>query len=315
MAATGSVQKPRVRLLLDATCDIPAALVKESQSRIAPIQVLHGEDWRLAAREPGLIQTLLSLPDEARPCRMPDSAVLKALFEDDLIFKADRVLGMTQGSGFAPMHQQLSDSYFGILNEYRAIRQDRGVGGSFSARIIDTRSLAAGQGLLAWHALELIRIDTPFKDLRGILDKLATRVRCWIVTEQPRTLFSPWVEGGPPLVQGGGARIASWRGKCPLVKLHDNASEVPMWERDYPAAIEAVIGRAIAAINSGLNMPFVAVSFAGDPTELKENKAFKRLRARAREQDVELMLSMMSAPLGVALGNGALSIAWAADEH
>lgn len=306
---------PRVRLLLDATCDIPAVLIKESRTRIAPVEVRQGDDWRLTAREPGLIQTLLSLPNEGRACRMPDPAVFRALFEDDLIFKADRVLGMTQGSGFAPMHQQLSDSFYGILSEYRAIRQDRGVGGSFSARILDTRTLAAGQGLLAWHALELIRIDTPFEELRGVLDNLAAQVRCWIVTEQPRTLFSPWVEGGPALVQGGAARITSWRGKCPLVRLQDNGSEVAMWERNYPAAIEAVIGRAIAAINSGLSMPFVAVSFAGDPTELKENKAFKRLRVRAREQDVELMLSLMSAPLGVALGSGALSVAWAADEQ
>lgn len=76
-------------------------------------------------------------------------------------------------------------------------------------------------------------------------------------------------------------------------------------------AIEKLLQIAITAIDKGLKIKVIALSYAGDPEEISNHTQIRKFSDYAHSKGIEVMTSVMSTTAGVHVGPGALSLAYA----
>ncbi len=305
----------RIGVVIDASCDLPRSFLEDQRIHVLPSLLDLGGKRLVDDRDPDTTMqayrryfTDRELPCASAPCSIEE---MSALFLEQLVPRYDRVLVIAPDAARSRVFQQATDASYAILASYRERRQQAGLSGSFALRILDSGSLAAGQGVLAWRASSLAREgDMPFEKYRAALASDAARVRCLIVPGDLYYLRNRGL-GGPGEALGAGAyALGKVAGIHPVLELAGGALKVVARGRGFPAAAAAALDRARQALRSGIGPAAVILSFGGDPRILRDLPAYQDLEAQAASQRVELHLALMSATTGARLGPGALTVGW-----
>ncbi len=85
--------------------------------------------------------------------------------------------------------------------------------------------------------------------------------------------------------------------------------------RGFEQGAEALFGYATQRVRAGLLVPMVCVSYGGDLAVLTHLPGYAELRTACAECSVELMEAPMSITGMVNVGQGAVTLGFAAEEH
>lgn len=305
----------RIGFVVDATCDLPDACLEEHGVRVLPnVLDLGGRTW-IDERDPE--QTMLLyrrfIADRSVPARVSaaDAGVIRDIFLQELVLDYDRVLVLTAADELSQMHAHATEASYAILQAYRERRDEAERSGSFALRVLDTRTLAAGEGIALARAIELLQSGRfGFEKIRGALREDLARLHCLLVPGDPWYLRRRGLDG-----QGGGLRrsdhlLAIAFDLRPVVELMGGGQRVVGRPRGFAAACALALGQARSAVERGLGTPTLVLSFGGDPRLVRQMPAYQELEAAAATARLDLHLSVMSASAGARLGPGALSVAW-----
>lgn len=305
----------RIGFVVDATCDLPDACLERHGVRILPnVLELGGRTW-IDERDPD--QTMLLyrrlIADRSVDGRMNASSAeeIREIFLQELVLDYDRVLVISAAAELTDVHRQATDASYGILQHYRERRDEAEQAGSFALRVLDSRSMLAGEGIVLCRALQLLEEgQLGFEKIRRAVRDELERVRCLVALADPWYLRHRGLDGqGAGLARGAYVR-AMLTGRRPVLEVGGAAPRLLGQPGNFEAACALALKEARQAVERGLGTPALVLSFGGDPRLVRQMAAYQELEAAAAGARLDLHLSVMSVSAGSRLGPGALSVAW-----
>jgi DegV family protein with EDD domain len=309
----------RIGLAIDATCDVSQAFLQQHNVSVMPITIrVDGESF-MDDREPAEIQRFIdrrlgsrSHSAETSPCTVED---VQNLFLEKLVLEQDCVFCLTIMATRSPINEHVNRASFAILKNYRKVREEAGVPGPFMMRVIDTRNTFAGSAPLVYEAARMIDANELPAAIRERLGYLANNCYGYMLPRDLYYLRARAKKKNDRSVSLFSAVLGSTLDIKPLLRAYRGETGPVGKVRGFDHGAETLFGYAAQRVRAGLLVPFVCVSYGGDIGVLTSLPGYVGLRAACQECDVELMEAPMSITGMVNVGEGAVTLGFAAEEH
>lgn len=309
----------RTGLAIDASCDLPHAFLQQHHIAVLPIAVRVDDEVFMDDRSAAEIQRFIgrrlgnrSHSAETEPCSVEK---LERLFLDQLVLEHDCVFCLTVTATRSPINEHVHLASFGILKGYRAARDAAGVSGPFMMRVIDTRNVFAGAAPPIYEAARMIAAEQPQALIRERLSYIANNTYGYLV---PRDLYYLRARAKKKNDRSVGlfsAVLGSALDIKPLLRCHRGETGPVGKSRGFEQGAGMLCGYVARRVRAGLLVPMVCVSYGGDLAVLGHLPGYGELQAACAETGVELLEAPMSITGMVNVGEGAVMIGFAAEEH
>lgn len=309
----------RMGLAIDAACDLSQAFLLQHNVAVMPITVRVDGEVFMDDRKPAEIQRFIdrrlgsrSHSAETEPCPVDE---VQKLFLEKLVLEQDCVFCLTITATRSPINEHVNKASFGILKNYRQVRERAGVPGPFMMRVIDTRNIFAGAAPAVYEAARLIAADETPGVIRERLTHLANHTYGYML---PRDLYYLRARAKKKNDRSVGlvsAMLGSALDIKPILRCFRGETGPVGKVRGFEQGAEALFGYAAQRVRAGLLVPMVCVSYGGDLEVLPHLPGYTELRAVCEEHGVELMEAPMSITGMVNVGEGAVTVGFAAEEH
>jgi DegV family protein with EDD domain len=309
----------RVGLIVDSACDLPYSFIRENDIYILPITVHVDGQTYIDDHDPAKTQTfydsgLLARGHDAETVEF-SPAQISELFLREIVTQYDFAFLETASGERSSSYNNAFEAMHRIVAEYRRHREAAGRTGPFSMRVVDSRALFAGQGVLAAHTASLIKQGIPKNELRTRIDAFTANIHFCVM---PRDLYFLRKRGrkrGDRNVSGAAAFLGKALNVTPIIwgRAYENAPVANV--RGFEAAVARSFAYACRRIRKGLLTPYLCVSACMSEQELERLPGYDELRTTCREQGVELLATRSSITTAIYLGPGSLGLAFAAEPH
>ena len=176
----------KVGVVICSSADLPRSYIQANDLNIMPISLRFEDGEFVDNRDPEATQEFYKkylankdMHGETAPFTVNQ---IKNWFLDELVLKYDRVLVLTMTSSRSPINDNAIKASFAILRGYRQKRRDAGIKGSFSLRVIDTKSLFTGEAIIAHETVRLIKEEKlPFDKLGPRIEELTKHTYGFVV--------------------------------------------------------------------------------------------------------------------------------------
>ncbi len=303
----------RIGLVVDSTCDLPKSYITEHNIKLLPISIRVDDDILVDNREsePALDFYRYHIGDKGHDAEsVPFSTEqIKELFLNELVIDFDFVFCETVMRTRSPIYENATKASFGILSGYKQVRKAAGVDGPFSMRVIDSKNLFTGQGVLAAETLRLIQSGMPPNDIRQQIEKLTGMTYAYGVPPDLYYIHSRAKKKGDKSVGWLSATLGSALDIKPVICAHNDDTKPVAKLRGWENGVHAIFRHVTRLIRkNALISPHVCISYAGEPSIIDTLPGFEELTQAAQAHDVVIMKSIMGVTGGVNLGPGTLTV-------
>jgi fatty acid-binding protein DegV len=227
----------------------------------------------------------------------------------------DCVFCLTITATRSPINEHVNRASFAILKNYRQVREQAGVPGPFMMRVVDTRNVFAGTAPAIYEAARLIAADEPPAVIRERLTHIANNSYGYMLPRDLIHLRNRIKKRGDRSVSLFSAMVGTALDIKPLLRCYRGETAPVGKVRVFDHGAEMLFGYATRRVRAGLLVPLVCVSYGGDLAVLLHLPGYVELRAACEECGVELMEAPMSITGMVNVGEGAVTLGFAAEEH
>lgn len=309
----------RIGLTVDSACDLPWSFVEQNNIFILPISVRINDQLVEDTRDPGKTvefyrSGLLSKGHDVESIPYTVEQI-RQLFLDKVVVDYDFAFIQTITRTRSPIYENAYEAMHLILGEYRQRRQAAGITRPFSMRVVDSRSMFAGQGVIAAETMRLIKANTPKNELRTRVESLSANTYGYAVPPDVYYLRERARKKGDNSVSFVSALLGKALDIAPIICAHKGETFPVAKVRGFEAGVQRVFEYAVQRIEQGLLSPYICISYAGDESIIPQLPGFDRLAKVAGAHNVELLTSMMSTTGGANVGPGTLSLALIAEPH
>jgi len=309
----------RMGLAIDASCDLPQAFLQQHDVAIMPIAVRVDDTTFKDDRNPAEIERFLDLnlssrshSAETEPCSVED---VQKLFLEKLVLEKDCVFCLTITASRSPIYDNVIKASFAVLKNYRKVREPAGITGPFLMRVLDTRSLFAGAGPCVVEAARLIQANETPAAIRERLAYIAENSYGYMLPRDLYYLRARAKKKGDRSVGLFSAVLGSTLDIKPLIRGYRGDTTPVGKVRGWEHGCETLFGYAAERVRAGLLVPVMCTAYGGDLSELPKLPGFDNLARVCEENGVTLMQAPMSITGMVNVGQGAVTIGFAAEEH
>jgi DegV family protein with EDD domain len=218
-----------VRVVTDSSCDLPQALVEEYEMEIVPLTIrIGGEEfvdrielstddfWRRCSESP-------VLPETAAPSPGAFEQVFRKLADED----AEGILCVT-------ISRDLSATIQAAEVAAKAVE------GLVPVRVVDSRSLTMGLGMIAVEAARTAALGKSLEDVSGVAEDLSARTRVFGALDTLENLK----KGGR--VGGAQAMIGSMLSIKPIIEVSNGVVEPESRQRTRAKALQYLVDKVKA---------------------------------------------------------------------
>ena len=309
----------RMGLAIDAACDLSQAFLERHNVTVMPITVrVDGEEF-MDDRQPAELQRFIekrlgsrSHSAETEPCPVED---VQKLFLEHLVLDQDCVFCLTITSTRSPINEHVNRASFAILKNYRQVREQAGVPGPFMMRVVDTRNIFAGAAPAVHEAARMIAAGDHPAAIRERLTQVANHSYGYMLPRDLYYLRARAKKKNDRSVSLFSAMLGSALDIKPLLRCFQGETGPVGKVRGFEQGAEALFGYAAQRVRAGLMVPVMCVSYGGDLAVLPGLPGYAQLRAACEEHGVELMEAPMSITGMVNVGEGAVTLGFAAEDH
>ncbi|EAR08467.1 DegV family protein [Reinekea blandensis] len=298
-------------LIVDSACDLPKPLLEKLNIRLLPATIIYDQksmqDFRETEQTIQLYRKDVfnkNTDSESAPTSTND---IVRILESAVAAGDTDILIQTVNRVRSPTYENAVEAI--------SIIQKRHADKTIGLRVQDSRTIFTGQAVLAAHTAALIKKDIVGTRLRRTIDNLSSKVHAYQVPKDVYYLRERARKKGDNSVSWFGAVIGRALNVCPIVLALDDQTFPVTKVRQFSKAAELLFQHTINKVNDGLLSPFVAVSYAGDPSDLQSLPGFNDLRTAVKQRKYQLIVSPMSLSGGVNLGPGTLSVAFATEPY
>ena len=309
----------RVGLIVDSACDLPYAFIKQHGIFILPVTARIDGQTFVDDHDPVTTRTfyqsgLLEKGHEAETEAFSVQQIYD-LFMQEIITQYDLAFCETVTRTRSMIYQNATDAMQRVLADYRSSRAEPDQNELFTMRVIDSRSIFAGQGLLAAHTVHLIKQSIGKNALRQRVESFTDSMYNVVI---PRDLYYVRARArrrGDKSVSGVVAFLGKALNITPVLWGQGAEGQPVAKVRSFEGAVEKVIDYAVGRIKDGLLSPYVSLSYGVEESELEQLPGLDRLRRACEENGIELLLSQMGITSSIYVGPGSVCLALAAEPH
>lgn len=309
----------RMGLAIDAACDLSQAFLQQHNIAVMPITVRVDGEVFMDDRKPAEIQRFIdrrlgsrSHSAETEPCPVEE---VQKLFLGRLVLEQDCVFCLTITATRSPINEHVNRASFAILKNYRQVREQAGVPGPFMMRVVDTRNIFAGAAPAIYEATRLIAAGETPAAIRERLTHIANHSYGYMLPRDLYYLRARAKKKNDHSVSLFSAMLGSALDIKPLLRCYQGETGPVGKVRGFEQGAEALFHYAVQRVRAGLLVPLLCVSYGGDLAVLPSLPGYAALRAACEECAVELMEAPMSITGMVNVGEGAVTLGFAAEEH
>ena len=309
----------RMGLAIDASCDLPQDFLLEHDISVMPIAVRVNDSVFKDDRNPAEIDRFLRLKlgsrshsAETEPCSVED---VQKLFLEKLVLEKDCVFCLTITATRSPIYDHVVKASFGVLKNYRRVREPVGISGPFLMRVMDTRSLFAGSAPCVIEAARLMKANETPAAIRERLAYIAENSYGYMMPRDLYYLRARAKKKGDRSVGLFSAVLGSTLDIKPLLRGYRGETSPVGKVRGWEHGCETLFGYAADRVRAGLLVPVVCTAYGGDLAELPKLPGFSKLEQACQECNVTSMQAPMSITGMVNVGEGAVCVGFAAEEH
>lgn len=310
----------KIAVVIDSACDLPRSYIDKYGLEILPIRLHFGDDVFVDERNPQatmrFYQHYLANPDVEAETEPPSVDEIKRLFLDKLVLEYDRALVITLSKSRSLTFENANQASYGVMNEYKAIRQEAGNSNPFAMRVLDGKTLFTGQAVLVHETLRLIRKEElPLEKLRPAVEELSKKVYAHVIPEDLKYVYQRARKKGDRSINWLSFKLGSALDMKPIIQMNQGESEAIKKIQGFESAVGVLLDNTMDLIrDEKLLTKTVCMSYAGNPETIKKHPKYMELTRLAKKQGVETMLSVMSTTAGINVGPGAFSLAFIKDE-
>lgn len=305
----------RIGLVVDSTCDLPRKFIDDNQITVLPITVRLDEHTFVDVRDPVAMESYYQgeigkrgHAAETEPLSVDE---IRELFLGRMVLDYDAVFCLTVTSTRSPIFANATQASFAVLGSYRPIRQAAGNNSPFLMRVLDSKSLFAGQGVSAVEATRLIAADTGPGQIREGLSDLAAHTYAYALPRDLHYLRARARKKGDRSVGLLSATLGTALDIKPILQCFQGETRPVAKARGFEQGAEMLFGHATTAVKRGLLVPTMCVSYGGDLAEMEAMPGYRGLVDTCAEAGVTLYRSVMGITGMVNVGTGAITLGYA----
>jgi len=306
----------RIGLVVDSACDLPRSFIEQHDICVIPTMVTVGaqriEDRRDAAQTLDFYQNRVGAATQqaqTAPCP-PDK--LRDIILREVLPKFDFAVYQTVSRARSPTYEVAMQAAAGIISEGRSLRKASHEQ-PFVLRVINSRSLMVGQGLLAAETIRMIKGGIHVNEIRSTVEKLSEQVRAYLVPTDLHYLRARAKAKGDHSVGWLSATLGSVLDVKPILEFSRDETTPVAKVRSFDAAVHRLFGFAAEQIVAGLSSRTIVVGYGGDATKIGALPGHADLTRTAKKHGIELLNCTMGMSAGINLGAGMVSLAFACD--
>ncbi|MEX0730649.1 MAG: DegV family protein [Aquisalimonadaceae bacterium] len=309
----------RVGLVVDSACDLPSDYIRSHGMFVLPISVRVNDELFVDSRDPQatlnfLTRDLLHRDSGAEAVPYPAEDIAR-VFLEEVVPQYDYAICLT----ITRARSRIFDNVIGaeriIRLESKAVREQLGEPGLFVMRVINTETLFTGQGVLAAHAIRLIRQQVEFDELYQRIEAMTANIFTYCVAPDTYYLREQAREHGDRSLSWATSLMARTLNVVPVICVHADAACLVARARSFDRGVQRVFAHAVSRLHEGLLEPTICISYAGNPIAVETMPGFAELSRVAREYGVEVLVTMMSLAGAVNTGPGTLTLGLASPSH
>lgn len=311
----------RIGILVDSTCDLPAEDFAQHNIRVMPISIRLGDELLVDEREAAATRHFYAEQIDTKGVDAESipytSEQVQAVFLERLVIDYDLVFCITVSSRHSQIFDNATRASFGILKQYRAVRAAAEVQGPFSMRVIDSKTIFAGTAVLVAEAVALIDAGVPPNEIRLKIDEMIPSICGYMVPAnlgyvRDRGFRKNDRKGLGDTMRGLALSLGSALSMHPVISIYRGEENPANVNRSYEKSVSRMLGHVTERITAGeLMSGSVCLSYAGDIARVPAMAGYDELAKAARERNIQLKLSTMSATGAVNVGAGCLFVAYA----
>lgn len=309
----------RVGLIVDSACDLPYEFSRKHGLFILPVTaVIDGEtyiDEHNPVRTQEFYQSGLLEKGRQAETQAFTTEQIHDLFLEKIVPQFDVAICETVTRSRSLIFQNASEAMNSVMANHEQARAASGREGKFSMRVIDSKQIFAGQGLLAAHTLRLIDQKLSKNALRNEVERFSDQIYTCIIPRDLHYIRERARRRGDKTVSA----VAAFMGKAlnitPVIFGQGAEGEPVAKTRSFDMAVEKVMNYATARVEAGLLTPYVSLSCGLTWTEIEELPGLNQLRNACERNGIELLLSQMGITSSIYVGPGSLCLALAAEPH
>jgi DegV family protein with EDD domain len=309
----------RVGLIVDSACDLPYEFSRKHDLFVLPVTaVIDGQtyiDEHDPVRTQEFYQSGLLKKGHHAETRAYTSEQIYDLFMEKIVTQFDVAFCETVTRSRSLIFQNASEAMNSVMANYEKARQASGREGKFSMRVIDSKQIFAGQGLLAAHTLKLIQKKLSKNALRHEVETFTDKIYTCVIPRDLHYIRERARRRGDNSVSAVVAFLGRALNITPVIFGQGVEGQPVAKTRSFDAAVEKVMNYATARVEAGLLTPYVSLSCGLTWTEIEDLPGLNRLRDACERQGVDLLLSQMGITSSIYVGPGSLCLALAAEPH
>jgi len=304
----------KIGVVIDSACDLPRSYIDKYGLNIMPINLRFGDELFMATMR--FYQRYLASKDTDAETEPPEPDVIKDMFLKDLVLKYDRILVITLSKSRSETFENANKASYAVMNEYKGVREAKGIDAPFAMRVLDSKTLFTGQAVLVHETLRLIRQgNLPLEKLRPEVDALSEKVYAHLIPEDLYFVYHRARKKGDKSVGWMSFKLGSALDMKPIIQMNRGESKPIKKIQGFENAVNVLLDATIDKIKEEkLITKTVCMSYAGNPEKIKKFAKYKELCRVAKSHRVETMLAVMSTTAGVNVGPGSFSLAYIADD-
>lgn len=309
----------RVGVIVDSACDLPHDYARKHGVFILPVTAKIDNQTYIDDHDPvktrdfynsGLLQKGHHAETEAFSAQQ-----IHDLFMDRIVSRYDVAICETVAKSRSLIFQNATQAMNSVMANYHPVRKAAGVEGNFAMRVVDSKQIFAGQGLLAAHTHHLIKQKLSKNALRYEVDAFTDKIYTCVIPRDLHYIRERARRRGDKSISGLVAFLGRALNITPIIFGHGTEGKPAAKTRSFDAAVEKVMTYAVGRVDAGLLTPYVCLSCGLDWEEIEALPGLDRLRAACQRNGVELLLSQMGITSSIYVGPGSLCLALGAEPH
>ncbi|MCK0164425.1 DegV family protein [Marinobacter sp. S6332] len=309
----------KVGLIIDSACDLPYEFSRKHDLFILPVTaVIDGEtyiDEHDPVRTQEFYQSGLLQKGHHAETHAFSTEQIHDLFMQKIVPQFDVAICETVTRSRSLVFQNASEAMNSVMANYEQARAASGREGKFSMRVIDSKQIFAGQGLLAAHTLKLIGQKLSKNALRNEVERFSDKIFTCVIPRDLHYIRERARRRGDKSISGVVAFLGKALNITPVIFGQGVEGQPVAKTRSFDMAVEKVMNYATARVEAGLLTPYVSLSCSLSWTEIEDLPGLNQLRNACEKSGVELLLSQMGITSSIYVGPGSLCLALAAEPH
>jgi DegV family protein with EDD domain len=309
----------RIGLVVDSACDLPREFLDKHNVVVLPIAVRIDQTTFSDERDPEATLRFYrqSLGERGHAAETLPYTVeqIRELFLSRLVREFDFVFCLTITSTRSPIHENCVMASREILRYYHPIRKEAGLKGIFQMRVIDSQTLFAGQAITVLEAVRMIEAEETHTAIYERLGFLAKNTYAYMLPRDLYYLRARAAKKGDKSVSWFKAAMGTALDIKPILMAYRGQTGAVGKAKGFDKAAIALFGYAVDRVRKGLLAPHVNLSYGGEMDKLYALPGYDQLARACEEHGVQLGATGMSITGMVNVGEGALTLGFAADPH